>query len=59
MMYSNNIVNFKESTTILNAFKKSLETYWIHHVYIYIYIYIRISDKQSFIKKTQKFSNKK
>ena len=26
-MYSNNIVNFHESTTILNACKKSLETY--------------------------------
>ena len=31
-MYSNNIVNFQESTIILNAFTKSLETYWIHHV---------------------------
>ena len=31
-------MNFQESTTILNACtKKSLETYWIHHVYIYIY----------------------
>ena len=39
-MYSNNILNFQESTTILDACKKSLETYWIHHVYIYIYIYI-------------------
>ena len=40
-MYSNNIVNFQESTTILNACtKKSLETYWSHLVYIYIYIYI-------------------
>ena len=38
-MYSNNIVNFQESTTILNACTKSLETYWKHHVYIYIYIY--------------------
>ena len=33
-IYSNNIVNFQESTTILNACTKSLETYWIHHVYI-------------------------
>ena len=34
-MYSNTIVNFQESTTILNACtKKSLETYWIHHVCI-------------------------
>ena len=32
-MYSNNIVNFQESTTILNAYTKSLETYWMHHVY--------------------------
>ena len=36
-MYSNNILNFQESTTILNACaKKSLETYWMHHVYIHI-----------------------
>ena len=27
-MYSNNILNFQESTTILNANKKRLETYW-------------------------------
>ena len=34
-MYSNNILNFQESTTILNACtKKSLETYWMHHVSI-------------------------
>ena len=26
-MYSNNIVNFQESTTILNVYTKSLETY--------------------------------
>ena len=32
-MYSNNILNFQESTTILNACtKKSLEAYWMHHV---------------------------
>ena len=32
-MYNNNIVNFQESMTILNACtKKSLETYWRHHV---------------------------
>ena len=43
-MYSNNIVNFQESTIILNTCtKKSLETYWIHHIYIYIYIYIYIN----------------
>ena len=33
-MYSNNIVNFQESTTILNACTKSLETYRRDHVYI-------------------------
>ena len=32
-MYSNKILNFQESTTSLNACtKKSLETYWRHHV---------------------------
>ena len=39
-MYSNMILNFQESTTILNACTKNLETYWGPHVYIYIYIYI-------------------
>ena len=36
-IYSNNILNFQESTTILNAYtkKKSLETYWRLHVYWY------------------------
>ena len=35
-MYSNNIVNFQESTTILNAHtKKRLETYWMHHVTLF------------------------
>ena len=35
-MYSNNIENFQESTAILNAHaKKSLETYWMHHVLKY------------------------
>ena len=31
-MYSNEILNFQESTTILNAWTKKMETYWIHHV---------------------------
>ena len=31
-IYSNKILNFHESTTILNACTKSLETYWMHHV---------------------------
>ena len=36
-MYSNNIVNIQESTTILNACtKKSLETYWMHQVYMHM-----------------------
>ena len=37
-MYSNNIVNFQESTTILNACtKKSLETYCMHLIYHYFF----------------------
>ena len=32
-IYCNNIVNFQESTTILNAY---LETYWRHHVYCHL-----------------------
>ena len=32
-MYSNKILNFQESTIILNACTKSLETYWRHHVH--------------------------
>ena len=31
-MCSNNIQKFQESTTILHAVQKSLETYWRHHV---------------------------
>ena len=31
-MYSNNIVNFQESTAILNAYKNSMETFWRHLV---------------------------
>ena len=38
-MYSNNILTFQGSTTILNDSTKRLETCWRHHVYIYIYIY--------------------
>ena len=30
-MYNNNLQDFQESTTILNT--KSLETYWMHHVF--------------------------
>ena len=32
-MYSNKIVNFQESTTILNACTKSVETYWMPHLF--------------------------
>ena len=40
-MYSNNIVNFQESTTILNArTKKSGNLLKAPRIYIYIYIYI-------------------
>ena len=43
-MYSNNIVNFQESTTILNACtKKSGNVLNSPRLYIYIYIYIYIS----------------
>ena len=36
-MYSNYVLNFKESTAILNAStKKSLETYRRHHVYVFL-----------------------
>ena len=41
--YSNNILNFQESTTILNACtKKSGNLLNTPHIYIYIYIYIYI-----------------
>ena len=32
-MYSNNILNLQESTTI-SLYKISLENYWMHHVYV-------------------------
>ena len=35
-MYSNHILNFQESMTILNACTKSLETYWRPLVYVHI-----------------------
>ena len=45
-MYSNKILIFQVSMTILKClYKKSLETYWRHHthiLYIYIYIYIYV-----------------
>ena len=45
MMYSNNILDFQESTTILNAFtkkKKSGNLLDVPRIYVYIYIYIYI-----------------
>ena len=45
-MYSNNIYNFLESTTILNAFtKKSLETYWIYHITLKKKLYKKTKEK--------------
>ena len=48
-MYSNNIVNFQESTTILNACTKKV---WklievTTYIYIYIYIYTKKSDEKN------------
>ena len=43
MMYSNNILNFQESTTILNACKKKSETYWRHPV-VYKERYDKLGD---------------
>ena len=52
-MYSNNIVNFQESTTILNTrTKKSLETYWIDLVISYAKLIS--SSKIMFYKETNK-----
>ena len=42
-MYSNNILNFQESTTILNAHTKKIWKLTACTLYIYIYIYIYIS----------------
>ena len=53
-MYSNNIVNFQKSTPISNACtKKSLETYWINHVYTSTYssaIYVQIIWRTGILK---------
>ena len=38
-MYSNNMVNFQESTTILNARTKKVRKLIVCTSYIYIYIY--------------------
>ena len=56
-MYSNNILNFQESTTILNACTKSLETYWRHRVCV-------LTDKKycsinkQYVKGVQKWGEK-
>ena len=42
IMDSNNILNFQESTTILNAYTKKSVNLLMNPVYIYIYIYIYI-----------------
>ena len=50
-MYSNKILNFQESTTILNAHtKKNLETYRMHLVYNsyqkpILYLYLPLNSK--------------
>ena len=42
-MYSNKMLNFQEFTTIINACKKSLETYWMTHIHLrYLSIYLSI-----------------
>ena len=41
-MYSNNIMNFQEATTILNAHSKKVRKLIVCTSYIYIYIYIYI-----------------
>ena len=41
-MYSNNIVNFQESTTILNACTKKVWKLIEGTMYIYLYMYIYI-----------------
>ena len=47
LRYSNNILNFQESTTILNACtKKSGNLLNTPRIYIYIYIYIYIVKKK-------------
>ena len=52
-MSSNNIVNFQESTTILNACKRCLENYWRHHVsgdsYLSCNLYIFLNTHPAFL----------
>ena len=44
-MYSNNIVNFQEST-------KSLETYWMHHIHIKLNVSEQMSDVKCLLSHT-------
>ena len=50
-IYSNNIVNFQESTTTLNAHTKKVWKLivWTTYIYIYIYIYTYIYDVDNMI----------
>ena len=50
-VYSNNILNFQESTRILNAYTKTVWkpiecTTYIYNIYIYIYIYIYLNTQR-------------
>ena len=56
-MYSHNILNFQESTTILNAYtKKSGNLLNSPRIYIYIYIYKTLSALQRSKTSTQRVS---
>ena len=46
-LYSNKILNFQESTTILNACTKILETYWMHNISLIFQLNIRHLFSQS------------
>ena len=47
-MYSYNIVNFQESTTILNPYEKRLETYRMHLVFTYFPMNIKSNSIMTF-----------
>ena len=56
-MCSNNILNFQKVYDNFEClYKKSLETYWMHDVYIYIYIYIQNASEWVECDKRFKFS---
>ena len=47
-MYGNNILNFKEATTILNVHTKTvLKFTYAPTIYIYIYIYIILLEEKT------------